>query len=136
AGASAEAQVMQARAALIEPTAVLRLLVGAYQDPGADADAVDNLVRLDQRLHPEEVAEPLPERDAHRVADGELDVRDAVDVDGHRSGFAHPLASCKPVRPRAPTIWVESSRGAARAGPWARTSPSARFGKRHRRRPR
>src|SRR5262249_33871475 len=90
------AEMVQARAALIEGPQVLRLRVGAHEDTGAAPDAVDDFVSLDERLHAEEVAERLPERDADRVADGQLDVRNAVDLDAHEQGFAHRHALCKP----------------------------------------
>ena len=55
------------------------------QDARAAPDAVDDAFALDQRLHLEEVAELLPERDtALRIVHGELDVRDAIHFDGHR----------------------------------------------------
>src|SRR5512143_1054072 len=76
---------MQAGAVLIEATAALLRRRAANQDAGAAADAVDDLVAPHQRLHVEEVAEPLPEgHAAGRVADGELDVGDAVDRNTHR----------------------------------------------------
>jgi hypothetical protein len=70
-------------APLIEGPEILRLRIGPHEDAGAPADAVDDLVGVDQRPHVEEMAQLLPERDAGRVPHRELDVRDAVDLDAH-----------------------------------------------------
>src|SRR5688572_25010472 len=83
--ARAEAEVVQPRAILIELAVALVGRCAAHQDAGAAADAVDDPLALDQRLHLEEVAELLPERAAAlRVVHGELDVGDPVELDGHR----------------------------------------------------
>ena len=77
--ARAEAQVVQTRAVLVEGDIALVLRCPAHHDPGAAPDAVDDPLPLDERLHLEEVAELLPERNAGvRVPHGELDVGDAV----------------------------------------------------------
>src|SRR5688572_18725065 len=83
--ARAEAEVVQPRAILIELAVALVGRCAAHQDAGAAADAVDDPLALDQRLHLEEVAELLPERAAAlRIVHGELDVGDPVELDGHR----------------------------------------------------
>src|SRR4030095_2276787 len=82
---AAKAEVVQAGAVLIEGTAGVPMRRTSHQHAGAGADAVHAVLVPEQRLHPEEVAEPLPERDAaRRVVHGELDVREAVQLDGHR----------------------------------------------------
>src|SRR5689334_21680159 len=79
--------MMQPGAVLVEATAPARLGIDADQDPRPAADAVDDVVRLDERLHLEEVAELLPEGDARRLDRRHLDVRDAVHLDAHASSF-------------------------------------------------
>ena len=64
AAARAEAEVMEAGAILVEALRALLRRRAAHQDAGAAADAVDDVVALDQRLHLEEVAELLPEGEA------------------------------------------------------------------------
>src|SRR5262249_38928503 len=70
--AGAEAEMVEAGAALVEPAAAPRVLVGAHEDARAAADAVHDAVGLDERLHLEEVAKFLPEGDARGIDDGEL----------------------------------------------------------------
>src|SRR5437016_4627432 len=81
---SAESEVVKAGAVLVEGPAARRVRA-AHQDAGAAADAVDGVLVADERLHADEVAELLPERDAaFGVVDRELDVSDAVELDRHR----------------------------------------------------
>src|SRR5213592_3274160 len=80
----AETEMVKARAVLVERAAARALRRSAHEDSGAAADAVDDVLASDERLHPEEVTEFLPEGDAAcGVVHGELDVRDAVQLDGH-----------------------------------------------------
>src|SRR5437867_12453730 len=80
----AETEMVKARAVLIERAAARALRRSAHEDAGAAADAVDDVLASDERLHAEEVTELLPEGDAARgVVHGELDVRDAVRLDAH-----------------------------------------------------
>src|SRR5438094_1133417 len=80
----AETEMVKARAVLVERAAARALRRSAHEDSGAAADAIDEVLASDERLHPEEVTEFLPEGDAAcRVVHGELDVRDAVQLDGH-----------------------------------------------------
>src|SRR3989475_8403289 len=82
--ARAEAEMVQAGAVLIERAAVRALWRSAHEDSGAAADAVDDVLASDERLHAEEVTELLPERDAAcGVVHGELNVRHAVHLDAH-----------------------------------------------------
>src|SRR5262249_15675337 len=82
-------QVMETWSVLIEPYVALLVWRTAHQNAGAAADAVDDVLAPDERLHRQEVAEPLPERHARcRVVDVELHVGDAVDLDGHERSFA------------------------------------------------
>src|SRR5438132_9318785 len=79
----AETEMVKARAVLVERAAA-RARRSAHEDPGAAADAVDDVLASDERLHPEEVTEFLPEGDAAcGVVHGELDVRDAVHRGSH-----------------------------------------------------
>src|SRR5262249_10651365 len=88
AAARAQAQVVQPGRVLIETPAALLAGRAAHEDAGAAADAVDDVLALDQGLHGQEVTELLPERHALlRVCDGELDVGDTVDLDGHDGSF-------------------------------------------------
>ncbi len=53
-------------------------------DTGSAADAVNHVVVFYQGLHVQEVAELLPEWQALlRLADGKLDMRNAVDFNAH-----------------------------------------------------
>src|SRR5436309_14858701 len=80
----AETEMVEARAVLIERAAARALRRSAHEDAGAAADAVDDVLASDERLHPEEVTEFLPEGDGARgVVHGELDVRDTVQHDAH-----------------------------------------------------
>src|SRR5262249_22081868 len=89
AAARAQAQVMTPWSVLIDPYVAFLVWRTAHQDAGAAADAVDDVLAPDERLHRQEVAEPLPERHARcRVVDVQLDVGDAVDLDGHERSFA------------------------------------------------
>ena len=82
AAAGAEAEMMQPRSFLIEGAA--RPLRGADEDAGPAADPVPDVGPADQRLHAEEPAELAPEgKTAGRIVHRELDVGDAVQVDGH-----------------------------------------------------
>src|SRR5262249_50958437 len=124
-----EAQGVQARAPLIEGSPVLRLRIGSHEDTGAPPDAVDDLVGVDQRLHVEEVAQLLPERDAGRVPHRELDVRDAVDLDAHGDGALRTPTGDSSV---GPTTGTRVDRSPIRTGDlayrrWPRT-PAAGSG--------
>src|SRR5882724_1082240 len=84
AAARAETEMVKAGAVLIERAAVRALWRSTHEDSGAAADGVDDVLAPDELLHPEEVTELLPERDAAcGVVHGELDVRDAVHLDAH-----------------------------------------------------
>src|SRR2546425_10954085 len=94
--ARAKAEMVQAGAVLIEPAAVRALRRSAHEDSGASADAVDDVLAPDERLHPEEVTEFLPERDAAcGVVHGELHVRDAVHLEAH--GLVGPAREGEPM---------------------------------------
>ena len=59
----------------------------AHEDARSTPDAVDDVVALDERLHLEEVAELLPERDAAiGIVHRQLDVCDPIDLDTHFRG--------------------------------------------------
>src|SRR5262245_3348979 len=82
--ARAKAQVVKPGAILIEGGTALLTRCAAHQDTGAAADAVHDVRSLDQSLHRQKVAELFPEwHTAVGIADGELNVRDAVDFDAH-----------------------------------------------------
>src|SRR5439155_27287124 len=72
--ARAEAEVVEPRAELVEGATAPGLRVRAYEDPGAAADAVDEVVALDEGPYREEVAEILPEGDDARVGHSKTDV--------------------------------------------------------------
>src|SRR5262249_30087612 len=117
AAARAQAEVMQPCSILIETDAALLVRRAAHQDARAAADAVDDVVAPDQGLHRQEVAELLPERHALiRVVDVELDVGDAVDLDGHERSFAVDAGGGRHHRSASGAGQCES-RGAGREHP-------------------
>src|SRR4029077_8074626 len=83
---SPEAEVVKTGAVLVEGGRGRLPRTSPDQDPRAAADAVDGRLVPDERLHPEEMTEPLPEGEgAIDVVHRELDVRDAVHLDAHGS---------------------------------------------------
>src|SRR5262249_5527407 len=85
----AQAQGVQPRGGPSETHPSLLARRAPHEDAGAATDAVDDVLAPDEGLHGQEMAELLPERHAPlRVADGELDVGDPVDLDSHDGSFA------------------------------------------------
>src|SRR5918998_418457 len=105
-----QAEVMEPCAELIKRTSALASRRPAHQNACAAADAVEGVLVLDKRVHCEEVAELLPERQtARRVVDGELDVGDAVQFDTH-------AVSCVSSR----RVWLTCTRvNSIRIGIWS-----------------
>src|SRR5437870_13627108 len=108
----AETEMVKARAVLVERAAARALRRSAHEDSGAAADAVDDVLASDERLHPEEVTEFLPEGDAAcGVVHGELDVRDTVQHDAHglvvpaREGESTAVGGGRP-EPSGPLVLV------------------------------
>ena len=81
-------QMVKTGSVLIESRAILTRRRSSNQNSGTAPDAVDDPFPSNQRLHPEEMAQILPERNAAgRVVDRQLNVRDSIDLYAHYTLF-------------------------------------------------
>ena len=79
--ARSKTQMVKTGSVLIESGAILARRRSSNQNPCTAPDAVDNAFAPNQRLHPQEMAQILPERNtALRIVDRQLNVRDPVDL--------------------------------------------------------
>jgi len=80
--ARSKTQMVKTGSVLIESGAILARRRSSNQNPCTAPDTVDNAFAPNQRLHPQEMAQILPERNAAlRIVDRQLNVRDPVDLD-------------------------------------------------------